>query len=212
MQQNDSAGWAVKLQWACSQLTWMIRLNLLWIGFTLVGGVVLGLGPATVAAYTLARRHVQGETIQSVAEFWAVYRAEFRRGSLLVLPVVVLLTVLIGDYLYFSALGPGATAPRLATLAALIVAVAAAAYLLPMYVHYDLRPGACLARAPMFALAHPAATILLLFVLAAEAQAIKTLPILAPVLGAGAWIHFDTWLCLRFFAENEARLDSKGNR
>jgi uncharacterized membrane protein YesL len=190
----------------------MIRLNLLWITFTLVGGVVLGLGPATVAAYALARRHAQGETIQSVAEFWAVYRREFRRGSLLVLPVVVLLTALIGDYLYFSVLGPGATAPRLATLAALIVVVAAAAYLLPMFVHYDLRPGACLARAPMFALTHPAASILLLFVLAAEAQAIKTLPILAPVLGAGVWIHFDTWLCLRFFAENEARLDSKGNR
>ena len=97
----------------------MMRLNLLWIGFTLAGGLILGLGPATVAAYALARRHATGESIQT-AEFWAVYRGEFGRGSLLVLPAVALITVLTGDYLYFSALGPGATAPRLVTLAALL--------------------------------------------------------------------------------------------
>jgi Predicted integral membrane protein len=210
VQQNDGSTWAIKIQWACSELLWMMRLNLLWIGFTLAGGLILGLGPATVAAYALARRHATGESIQT-AEFWAVYRGEFGRGSLLVLPAVALITVLTGDYLYFSALGPGATAPRLVTLAALLSAVIVAAYLLPMYVHYDLRPSACLAKAPLFALAHPAASILLLFAFAVDVQTIKTLPVLAPILGVGVWIQFDTWLCLRFFAENEARLDSKGD-
>jgi hypothetical protein len=30
------------------------------------------------------------------------------------------------------------------------------------------------------------------------------------VLAVGGWIQLDTWLCLRFFAENEAKLHAKG--
>ncbi|MFD0521535.1 DUF624 domain-containing protein [Paractinoplanes durhamensis] len=38
---------------AADELFWAVKLTLLWTVFTLAGGVVLGLGPATLAAYTL---------------------------------------------------------------------------------------------------------------------------------------------------------------
>jgi hypothetical protein len=41
--------------------------------------------------------------------------------------------------------------------------------------------------------------------------AAATLPILALALGAGVWIQLNTWLCLRFFEENEAFLHPKGD-
>ncbi|GGL13088.1 YesL family protein [Planomonospora parontospora] len=204
--------WPIRLHAACDELLWAARLNLAWIAFTLAGGVVLGVGPATVAAYTLARRHARYESFPLWREFAAVYRREFLRGSLLVLPPIAAAGVLAGNQLYFSALGPGAGPLRTATLAALVALAAVTAYLLPMYVHYDLPPLACLPRASRLVLARPASTVLLLFTLSAVVFAAATLPVLALVLGAGAWIQLNTWLCLRFFEENEAYLHPKGNR
>ncbi|MET7461857.1 DUF624 domain-containing protein [Nonomuraea sp. NPDC005501] len=195
----------------CSELVWAVRLNLLWIAFTLAGGVVLGLGPATVAAYTLARRHARGESFQAIPEFWSVYRREFVRGSLLVLPVAVLAVLMVGNYLYLSALGPSMGTLRIATFVALIALAGVGAYVGPLYAHFDLPLRAYWPKAVQLALLRPASSVLLLLALSAIAYATSAAPILAPVISFGAWIYLNTWLCLRFFEENEARLHSKGN-
>ncbi|MEW9551744.1 YesL family protein [Nonomuraea sp. NPDC050783] len=202
---------SMKVQAVCSEIFWVARLNLLWIVFTLLGGVVLGLGPATVAAYTLARRHHRHESFQVWAAFWSVYRREFVRASLLVLPLVLAATVLAGNYLYLSALGSGAGALRAVTYVALVALAAVGAYLGPLYVHYELPLWGYIPKASLLALTRPASTVLLLFVLAAIVFAATTVPALAPLVSVGAWIYLNTWLCLRFFAENEARLLAKGN-
>ncbi|MFI7702720.1 YesL family protein [Nonomuraea sp. NPDC049480] len=202
---------SIRIQAACSELIWAVRLNLIWIVFTLAGGVILGLGPATVAAYTLARRHARSETFHAWSEFWTVYRREFVRASLLVLPMALAATVLIGNYLYFSALGPSAGALRIATLVALIALAGVGAYVGPLYVHYDLPLWAYVPKACQLALMRPASSVLLLLVLSAIAYATSAAPVLAALISIGAWIYLNTWLCLRFFEENEARLHSKGN-
>jgi uncharacterized membrane protein YesL len=168
--------------------------------------VVLGVGPATVAAYTLARRHARGESFQALPAFVSVFRRQFLRGTALLFPVLGVSVFLVGDYLYFASLGPAAVVPRLATLAALAAIVVIVAYLLPMVVHYDVRAFAAVAKASLFALTRPASSVLLLFVLSAVVLVTATYPVLALVISVGGWIQLDTWLCLRFFAENEARL------
>ncbi|MFC4737900.1 YesL family protein [Bacillus daqingensis] len=67
---------------------WIYRLallNLCWIFFTLLGGVVLGAGPATVALYGALSDQVQGErgSKSLPALFFQYYKAHFLRGSLL---------------------------------------------------------------------------------------------------------------------------------
>jgi len=47
-------GWSIKLYDAADEVVWAIKLNALWIVFTLLGGVALGVGPATLAAYSVA--------------------------------------------------------------------------------------------------------------------------------------------------------------
>ncbi|WP_245642236.1 YesL family protein [Nonomuraea candida] len=202
---------SLRIQAACSELIWAARLNLIWLVFTLAGGVILGLGPATVAAYTLARRHARNESFQVWREFWTVYRREFVRASLLVLPMALLAVALVGNYLYFSVLGPGSGALRVATFAALLVLAAVGAYIGPLYAHYELPLWAYIPKASLLALTRPASTVLLLFALWAIAYVTAAVPVLAPLISVGAWIYLNTWLCLRFFQENEARLHSKGN-
>lgn len=184
----------IRLYAAFDEVWWAARLNLLWILGTLAGGVVLGLGPATVSAYTLARRHAMGESFSPWSAFVTTYRREFVRGSVLVLPLAAAGLILLAT-----------------NVVALLLLAMIAAYLLPMYVHFDLRGRAYLPKASLFALTRPASSIVLLFALAAVAYAVAVLPFLAPTLAVGAWIQLNTWLCLRFFAENEARLLAKGN-
>jgi uncharacterized membrane protein YesL len=204
-----SSAWSIRFYEAADEVFQAARLSLLWVLGTLAGGVVLGLGPATVAAYTLARRHALGESFRAGPAFAAAYRREFGRGSLLVLPLAGVALLLVTNYFSFAALGR--TGPRLLTLAALAALATIAAYLLPMVVHYDLRTRDSLPKASLFALTRPAASVLLLFVLLATGYAVSAYPVLV-VVAIGGWIQLDTWLCLRLFAENEARREPKGVR
>ncbi|WP_211588995.1 YesL family protein [Allorhizocola rhizosphaerae] len=196
---------AVRLHALCATIAWCCALNAMWIAFTLLGGVVLGVGPATVAACVLSRRRINGESIH-LRDFVATWRREFLRGTAVVLPVAIVVVVLLSNYAFFSMLGPGVGGARLLTLVALIVAIGAASYVGPMYAHYDLPLRAVAAKSLRFALARPASTIILLFVFAALAFVTAAVPVLLAVVSIGAWWHASTWLCLRFFQENEDRL------
>ena len=202
-------GWAVRLYGAADEVLWVIKLNALWILFTLAGGVALGIGPATLAAYSLARRRSSDESFHAFPAFRTAFRREFRRGTLVVLPLIAVAVVLVGNYLYFAALG--AALPRLASLAALVALGLIAAYALPMAVHYDLGIRMLLPKASLVALARPASSLVLLFVAVSIAYGSAKFPVLGIVLAGGGWIQLNTWLCLRFFAENDARLHPSGN-
>jgi uncharacterized membrane protein YesL len=204
---KTSPNWAIRFYEAADEVVWAAKLNLLWILFTLMGGVVLGVGPATVAAYTLARKRAFGESFRSWPAFLAAYRREFGRGNLLVLPLAAVTALLVTNYFYFAALG---SALRLVTVVALGLVVVIAAYALPMSVHYELRASQLLPKASLFALTRPASSVLLLFVFTVVVFVATTFPFLVLVLAVGGWVQLDTWLCLRFFAENEAKLHAKG--
>lgn len=197
-------GWAVKLYGVADEVLWTIKLNALWILFTLAGGIALGIGPATLAAYSLARRRSSDESFQAFAAFRTAFRQEFRRGTVLVLPLVLAAVLLVGNYLYFAALG--AALPRLASLIALVLLGLIAGYALPMAVHYDLGVRLLLPKASLLALARPASSLVLLFVAVSIAYLSVRFAVFGVLLAGGAWIRLDTWLCLRFFAENDARL------
>jgi uncharacterized membrane protein YesL len=201
-----SPSWVIRLYEAADEVVWAAKLNALWALFTLAGAVLLGLGPATVAAYTLARRHALGESFPAFSAFLAAYRREFVRGTAVLLPVFGVSVFLVSNYFYFAVEQPSATGSRLVTLAALAVLVTVTAYLLPMAAHYDLRAYAYLPKASLFALTRPASSVLLLFVFTVVAYVSMLYPFLLLVVSVGGWIQLDTWLCLRFFAENEARL------
>ena len=200
-----TGGWSSRVHAACSAIAWSCALNGLWIAFTLLGGVVLGIGPATVTACVLTRRRMRGESVR-LRDFAAAWRAELFRGSLVVLPVVVVTTLLLANYAFFSALGPRATPARLATLAAFLLVLGAGAYLGPMYAHYDLPLRSYATSALRFALRRPVPTIVLLAVFATIAFATAAMPVLLLTVSIGAWLQASTWLCVRFFEENEDRL------
>jgi uncharacterized membrane protein YesL len=201
----NAGHWSVRTHAAFSVIAWCCALNAMWIAFTLLGGVVAGIGPATLAACILTRRRMRGESV-GLRDFAVTWRAELVRGSVVVLPVLAVAVILLSNYAFFSSLGPGATVPRLVTLAAFGAIVAAGAYVGPMYAHYDLPLRSYVSRSMRFALARPVSTIIVLFVFAAIAFTTGVMPVLLFTVSIGAWLQTSTWLCVRFFEENEDRL------
>jgi uncharacterized membrane protein YesL len=196
--------WALAAYHACDLICSIAALNLLWIGFTLLGGGLLGAAPATVAAHTLARRRIRGEAVPAVPEFWRVWRAEFVRANVLLLPAGVVGGLLWLNWLRFGAAeDAAATAVAGALLLAAAITAAWYAVLVPLYVHYDLPLRAYAVTASRFVLANPGPAALLLVVAAGIAAVTAVVPGLLPFLSVGVWVHLDMALCLSFFHRND---------
>ncbi|WP_054705945.1 DUF624 domain-containing protein [Bacillus sp. JCM 19041] len=57
-------------------------VNALWIGFTLLGLIVFGAAPATVALFTVTRAWVNKEwDVPVFKTFWSIYKEEFWRAN-----------------------------------------------------------------------------------------------------------------------------------
>jgi uncharacterized membrane protein YesL len=206
---RTAGGWALAAYHACDLVCWVAALNLLWIAGTLLGGVVLGAAPATVAAHTLARRRIRGEGVPAVRAFWRVWRAEFGRANVLLLPAGAVGGLLWLNWLHFgTADGAAGTVVAGAVLLAAVLTLAWCAVLVPLYVHYDLPLPAYPVVASRFVLANPAPAALLLAVAAGLGAVTAAVPGLLPFLTVGAWVHLDTALCLSFFHRNDERRGS----
>ncbi len=81
----------------------LFYLNLLWIVFTLTGGILLGFGPSTVALYTVLRRWMMGEGDRPVFQlFWRAYRLNFLKANGLTFVLIVLGSMLYINIQYFE--------------------------------------------------------------------------------------------------------------
>lgn len=66
------------LEWSVS----LAYLNLLWIIFTLAGGVIFGIGPATITVFSLVRKKFRiGNIVKPAAFFYHSFKENFRLGN-----------------------------------------------------------------------------------------------------------------------------------
>lgn len=188
-------------------LTWIALLNLAWIAFTLLGGVVFGFAPSTVAASALVRRRVRGDLVRPLTAFWGVYRAEFFRANVLLMPVAFGMAALLFSWQYFER-GPDALAGILAGLALVLLGLCAAvgAVLVPLYCSYELPLHRYLPSAVAFTVANPLLLVLVLATVSGVLVLSWYLPGIVPFFTVGLLSYLSTRLSLDFIDRNENRL------
>ncbi|WP_130859058.1 YesL family protein [Gracilibacillus phocaeensis] len=72
-----------KLIYVCCE--WVMRLvyiNVLWVLFTLVGGIILGIYPATAATFTVVKQWLREEDVSIFRTFFQSYKSQFLRANL----------------------------------------------------------------------------------------------------------------------------------
>lgn len=185
-------------------ILWIACLNILWMVFTILGGVVLGIGPSTTAAHIVVREKVQGNATPLMRRFAREYFKNFGRGNALGLPLLAVGVALALNWGYFSAGWDfGSQLASAGVLLAAVFAAGAACYLFPMFARYELPLPQYFLMSTRFAMRHLAGTVILLFVTAAAFFVCRWVPGLIPFFAVGAWLYVTGWLCDRFFTAND---------
>lgn len=143
---------------------WVTRialLNVLWIVFTILGLVLLGLFPATAATFAISRKWVNGETdIPVVKTFWKYYKKEFVTSNLLGYILSIVAYILYLDFVFLT-VSPS-NAVYLLTIPFVLIAfifTLTVLYAFPVFVYYDMKLFQVLKSSFFIMLLHPLQTL-----------------------------------------------------
>ncbi|BAB07403.1 YesL family protein [Halalkalibacterium halodurans] len=171
---------------ACEWITTLAYLNFLWAVFTLAGGIVFGLFPATIAMYGYIRMLLQKKSPPPLfSYFWKTWKQAFVRGNLL-FAIFAGAGCIIGlNLLTMQQLeGPLHTISLVGTTIASILFVIAFVYIFPVYVHYDLSLKASIYVAVFLPFSHPLTLIISVAGFLAIALLFFILPPMLPFFAA----------------------------
>jgi uncharacterized membrane protein YesL len=147
----------------CDWVARLAFLNLLWIAFTLLGFVLLGFFPATIAMYSVCRKWVIGEQDVPVFKtFLHFYRREFRKGNVIGGCLLAIAYILWVDYRILQT-SANSNFQSLAYLFFLLFVFYGIflLFLFPMYVHYELRIRQLIKNTFLLAIASPLTAIVM---------------------------------------------------
>ncbi|WP_096437171.1 YesL family protein [Alteribacter populi] len=161
MQGNAFAGGLYKTS------EWIMRLaylNLLWILFSVLGIVVLGFFPATVAMFAIVRKWIKDdEDLPVFTEFLSNYKTEFFRSNLLGLVIIAIGVLLFFDFQLLSHYsGDFIQILFYPLLSIAIILLLTLLYLFPAYVHYEVNLFQLVKNSLILMILKPISTILML--------------------------------------------------
>ncbi|UFU00623.1 YesL family protein [Radiobacillus kanasensis] len=133
------SGWLYRM---CEWITRLVYVNLLWIGFSLIGLLLFGIGPATSSMFTVIRKWVRGqEDINVFSTFRKTYKKDFWKANLLSFLLIVGGCLLYIDFLFIGQL-EGAVMSLLSGLLLLLTMlyIVIVLYVFPVFVHFELKP------------------------------------------------------------------------
>jgi uncharacterized membrane protein YesL len=88
--------------------TWVSNLayiNILWWAFTLLGGIIFGVFPSTIAMFFMIKKMLSEKGDISIArEFTVLFKREFKKSNLLFYPFILCGFILIVDIRFMSSL------------------------------------------------------------------------------------------------------------
>lgn len=130
----DGLGWAGRVMQWLRVATTFVGLHLLWLAGTLLGLVLVGVGPATAAVSPLLEGVLRGRPSEHlVRDFVATYRARWGRANLVLVPFWVIAAAGVLDVAALQVVsGPGATALAFGLGVVGLYSVAALAFLYPV--------------------------------------------------------------------------------
>lgn len=202
-------GFSDKLYYASDFIMKIAYLNILWMVFTILGGVILGWAPSTIALFTVVRNWIKDEKDQSFFNtFWTTYKKEFLKANALgaiILIVGYILSVNLQFILQQS--GIGFFALRIFTLIIMFICFCALLIIFPMYVQYELPFLQYFNKAVMIGFVKPVWTIILVIGFSVSSFILLTLPGLIPFFGISFSSYLIMSIAFQTFHSLEKHLD-----
>jgi uncharacterized membrane protein YesL len=185
----------------CRWITHFAYLNILWILFTLVGAVVLGIVPSTVAMFAVARKTAMGEDdIPVFKTFWQTYRSEFIRANGLGLLLTAIGLIWYFDLHFFRQYdGTFFTVLNYLMMMIGMVYFILLLYIFPVFVHYDLKIYQYVTHALKIGFLKPLTIVFMLVGSLCTYYFLIYLPGLIPIFGISFFVYFNMWVAYKSF-------------
>lgn len=195
-------GWKGKLYWVVEWITLLAVLQLLWTGLTLLGLILFGISPATVAMFTTLRKRLQGEDVlkRLVKIFWNTYKVEFipsNKIGIILLGFGYFLTINFQIITSFNGLLGLLLLISIITISILFSIILINIF--QIYAHYNLPTLRYFAAAIIFSIAYPLQMISTIVGLAILYKIYSWIPGLLPFFGVSLTALFLTWLSSHIF-------------
>jgi len=182
---------------------WFVRivyLNLLWFLYTLMGLVIFGIFPSTIAMFTVVRKWMMGEKDISINKlFWRNYKTEFKRSNLMGIIFIAVGSILYLDLSFVMLSDNQFTTYLLVPLIIMaFVYVLTLAFTFPVYVHYAVTIPQIIMNAFFIMVLSPLSVMLILLSIVTIFFLVMAYPVLLPFFNVNvlAWV-------IMFFANHK---------
>lgn len=168
---------------------WVLKLlilNMLWVMFTLVGLVVFGFFPATIALFAVIRKLVmQNDDAPIFKLFWNTYKSEFIKSNILGVLVLLIGVILSMDLYILRQLDFSIFNQLLIIIVfiLMVVYIVLVMYIFPVFVHYDTNIKGYFKYAIILVIGRPFHTIFMIVCNVALIYFLWWIPGLIPVFG-----------------------------
>jgi uncharacterized membrane protein YesL len=141
----------------------LFLLNVLWIGFTLIGFGVFGFFPATVAMFQLIMDWMNKKDTKMVTTFWNSYKSNFLKSNKMGLVIVLIGSILITDLQFFHRYDTLAfKALYLMNLSMLLFYVVNLLYIIQTFNHFNVSTYQYFKYAILIGITNPIKTIMII--------------------------------------------------
>ena len=194
---NTSSAFYSFFEW----VTKLALLNLFWLLFSLVGGILLGVFPSTLAMFAVIRQWLQGDTQLSIRKsFWRYYKADFWKGNGLGACLSILIGLTSLDLFYIKQMHP-AHWTYIPLFAFILLIGLLFLYIFPTFVHFEINLSTVFKNSFLIMLLSPLTTIMMVICLTSFYFIMKLLPALAFIFGGSATAFILMWLSLHAFSK-----------
>ncbi|MEK4403638.1 MULTISPECIES: YesL family protein [Sporosarcina] len=183
---------------------WITRfayLNLLWILFSLAGGIIFGFFPATIAMFAITREWLKGNTEKPILKaFWEYYRRDFLKSNLLGIFISIIIFLITIDIIYIQSNTNGdLTWTYIPLFAFMLLFIMLLFYIFPAFVHYDIKVQYVMKNSFFIMLINPFNSLLIILCLVPLFFIMKGFPALAFIFGGSSYAYITMWISLHAF-------------
>ncbi|MEW9671155.1 YesL family protein [Ammoniphilus sp. 3BR4] len=190
--------------------TWLMRLtylNMLWLGFTLIGGIVFGFFPSTAALFSVLRQCLrEGPESGGVQPFWEFYRREFFRSQ------KIGLSLFLAGYILYVDLQLFASGENFLSMVFQWIAIGfifvygiVLVFVFPVFVHLEGTVIQLLKNSLVFAVSHWAYAFIIAAGWVMIAVILIFLPALLFLIGGSLYALWSTWVFQKIWERLEFR-------
>ncbi|WP_235864133.1 YesL family protein [Sutcliffiella halmapala] len=192
---------------------WIMRfafLNLLWIVFTLLGFIIGGFFPSTIAMFTIIRKWIIGHSDLPVLHtFWTTYKKEWLKSNLL---GVLLLAASSIIYLEYTVINNSTHSflqlSKYPFFLLVILFTFLLLYSIPVYVHYNITILQVFKNSVLIMLINPLNNIVMILGLVLVYYIGQILPALPILFGGSVSAFIIMWTCIQSFKHIERKKDA----